>query len=293
MIASALAFSLVASLAVALAGRRETRLAAAALLLLLAIPLLQFLPKWQLLPGPGMEPGSPSPLPLAAWIGGSLFIALRILRSTLTIARWKRRALKVGSVAIDRCREALILQSTDLESPVAAGILKPVIMVPEAWQGWTEETRRIVIAHEVAHHARRDPLWRLLGLLACAIHWFNPLVWWLARRQRLDAEFDCDARVVGSGIPASHYASVLCDLAATRATPAAAIAMAEESLLRGRVRRLVQPVREFPPLIAGILLCAVVAAAVALSLIGREEPSPTVPAGEVRLRLSASPFPGN
>ncbi|MFM2241293.1 MAG: hypothetical protein RLZ97_148, partial [Verrucomicrobiota bacterium] len=49
MIATAIVFSLLASGLVAIAGRREPRLAVAAMVALLLIPLLHFLPKWQVL----------------------------------------------------------------------------------------------------------------------------------------------------------------------------------------------------------------------------------------------------
>ncbi|MCU0797260.1 MAG: M56 family metallopeptidase [Akkermansiaceae bacterium] len=292
MIATALLFSLFASGLVALAGRREPRLAAGAMLALLLIPMLQFLPKWEVLPLQGKDMTSTFPWG-RLWLGVSALLTLRLPLAALTLHRWRRQGQVAGSIAVSKERNAEIILSPWVSGPMAAGIFRPVIFVPSCWPSWSEETRRIVLTHELAHLRRRDPLWLVLGQLACALHWFNPLVWWLARRQRIDAEFACDASVVESGIPAKRYASLLCDLAAGGTPPATAVAMAQESLLRGRVKHLFQPAHVCPPLATALLLGSLIAAAVALSIIGTRSPEVPVPIQEIQLRLSADPFPGN
>ncbi|MEZ6015517.1 MAG: M56 family metallopeptidase [Planctomycetota bacterium] len=47
-----------------------------------------------------------------------------------------------------------------LESPIAIGVLRPEIVVPtRALSELSRPLARALIAHELAHHARRDPLW--------------------------------------------------------------------------------------------------------------------------------------
>ncbi len=80
-------------------------------------------------------------------------------------------------------------------SPFLLGILRPRIYLPS---GMDEGQMDYVLAHERAHLQRGDHIWKPLGYLLLAVHWFNPLVWvayWLFCR---DIETACDERVVRS-----------------------------------------------------------------------------------------------
>ena len=80
-----------------------------------------------------------------------------------------------------------------LSSPALTGLLRPRILLPE---GVEEERRAFALAHE-AMHARRRDLWRKALLLwVCALHWFNPLVHWMAAAASRDLERSCDEAAV-------------------------------------------------------------------------------------------------
>ncbi|GAA5482508.1 M56 family metallopeptidase [Haloferula sargassicola] len=290
MIAATLIFSVIAALLVATLGRREPRLAATALVFLLAMPLLSLLPKIGVLPATTEAAPSSRLLPMF-WLAGSIFLLLRLAVSLNTLRRWRHESGLLDSMPISPRRLAEIRLFDSLDGPVAAGILRPVVFVPSAWRGWSRETRDVVLAHELAHLRRRDPLWRLLGELACAVHWFNPLSWWLNRRLAMEAEHACDTQVLQTGVSAKRYAGLLCDLASTRRVPAMALSMARPSLLRQRVQRLFRPAGVVSPLVTALLLATVGVCAVAVSVIGRSKRP--IPVEEVRLRLSADPFPGD
>jgi len=57
---------------------------------------------------------------------------------------------------------------------------------------------RWVLAHELAHVRRRDYLVRWLEWSACAVFWWNPVVWWAQRNLRASEEVCCDALVLSS-----------------------------------------------------------------------------------------------
>ena len=61
-----------------------------------------------------------------------------------------------------------------------------------------------VLAHELAHVSRRDYLVRWLEWLACAIYWWNPLVWWAQHNLRATEEICCDELVLSSFKPSAH-----------------------------------------------------------------------------------------
>lgn len=290
---SALAFSIVAALAVALAGRREAtgsdRLSAAALMMLLGLPLLGLLPGWTILPS-SESAGAGRATTLLGWslpLGTALGL-LRLLRASRLLSGWIRNSRPLGHRFTADGRRIQIRELPDLPSPCAAGVRRPVILVPPGWSSLPRDRRDMVLAHETAHHQRRDPLWRLLAALACALHWFNPLVWWLARRHALQAELACDAAVLAAGTPPDRYAHLLCDLARVRPTPL--VAAMSGSMLGKRVDRLQSPTRHLSRFSLGLSLLLLFAAGFACGL---SRPSNPVPANEIHLRLSANPFPAN
>lgn len=83
--------------------------------------------------------------------------------------------------------------SDDISSPFTMGILKPCIFLSTKTK--TEDSKYI-IAHELTHIKRKDYMWKQLGFLILAIHWFNPLVWVAYYLFCKDIEFACDEKVV-------------------------------------------------------------------------------------------------
>lgn len=80
-----------------------------------------------------------------------------------------------------------------IPGPFILGVIRPRIYIPSD----LEECQTVhIIAHERAHLKRLDNLWKPLGFIILAIHWFNPLVWLAYVLLCRDIEFACDERVV-------------------------------------------------------------------------------------------------
>ena len=115
--------------------------------------------------------------PLQIWIpvltGIWLFgIAALFLYSAVSYWRLHR---KVCEAVILRGN---IYQSENICSPFVLGIIRPKIYLP-----YHMDSREMdhVIAHEQTHIRRKDHWWKPLGFLLLTIHWFNPLMWLMAR----------------------------------------------------------------------------------------------------------------
>ena len=292
-IVSILAFSLIAAVAVAWSGRRGAAgsdlLSGLALVILLALPFLALLPGWAVLPA---SPAS-GPVPessVLAWIlgAGMLLGCIRLLVSSIRLRCWVRQSTWLESHIAESGRRIEIRCLPTLKGPCAVGIRRPMILVPSHWTSLPPTDRAMVLAHELAHHGRRDPLWRLLGAIACAIHWFNPFVWWLARRHVLQAELACDAAVLATGAAPSRYAHLLCDLAQGRTTPLA-VAMSSSALGK-RVDSLQRPGTRLSRLTLTIFTAALLTVGLACGLSRAVHP---IPSSEIHLRLGANPFPGD
>lgn len=293
---SMLLFSAVAAALVFLAGRRDKacdpRLTVIALALLVIFPLSAFLPKFDLLP-PRLVGEGPVSFPwmnvlMFVWISGFLVASLRLGIAAKGISNWRKRSSPVD------CMDGIeIRRLPGLKGPVAAGVFRAVVFVPEGWNDWSHETRQIILNHEMNHHRRHDPLWRWIAEIACAVNGCNPLVLWMARRLTLQCELACDAMVLKNGVPSSAYARLLCDFAEDRVPCGPLLAMSTRSSLEMRVGRLVRPKKGQGSI--GLFACIAlpILSAGALASFGpRRGIEAPVSNEEVQLRWSANPFPG-
>lgn len=106
-------------------------------------------------------------------------------------------------------RQVRLLSSSHFSVPMTWGLVRPSILLPEDANEWPESRRRIVLLHEMAHIRRFDWATNLVGEVARALHWFDPLVWFMVRRLRLESEKACDDLVVRNGTAAADYAAEL------------------------------------------------------------------------------------
>ena len=105
-----------------------------------------------------------------------------------------------------------------LPSACLVGMFRPFIALPLTAK--PQEAIQ-VLTHEVCHIKNYDPLWNVLRLLCCAIHWFNPLVWIAASMSRTDTELRCDDRVIAPMAQEERqaYANVLLRASSRRNAP--------------------------------------------------------------------------
>lgn len=191
-----------------------------------------------------------SVLLFSMWLSGFVLVLLQILSGMIAVRLLANR----GSPIVDRTwtdlseelgdrlfitRSIRLLQSPDCTSPMTWGGWNPVVMLPENAVKWSDEKKRCVLTHEYAHIKRWDTVSQTLSRVVCAAQWFNPLVWFAAKKYRAEREFACDQYVIESGLSATGYAQYLLDIAltfkSTLARPYGALMMARPSQLEGRV----------------------------------------------------------
>ena len=140
------------------------------------------------------------------WATGTVVVLLWYGFSHLRFLRWLRRwgdpvvnnaAIRAFNELGDKlelnARPELLL-CTGLHVPVLVGVISPRLLLPE---GEMEECAlRYSLLHELTHFKRRDIWMKSLALLVNAIHWFNPLMWYLTRLVERDTELACDEAVL-------------------------------------------------------------------------------------------------
>ena len=100
-------------------------------------------------------------------------------------------------------------------SPMIVGAIKPTLLLPE--MELTAEQLSLVFRHELIHYRRRDIWYKLLLMMANAIHWFNPMVWLMVYAADRDLELSCDEAVVAGRDEAYREEYGRCLLAVVRA----------------------------------------------------------------------------
>ncbi|TNV60752.1 biotin transporter BioY [Corallococcus exiguus] len=136
-------------------------------------------------------------------------------------------------------RPPTLLVSDEVVSPLAAGLVSPVIVLPaKALRDLPEDSLRMALAHEVAH-LRRGDLW--LGwvpALAETVLFFHPLARQAAREYALAREEACDAEALRlTGAEPADYGELLIAFGITR-PPGSAAALGASAHLHALHRRL-------------------------------------------------------
>ena len=202
-------------------------------------------------PDPSIALASTEALVAAApwlWPMGSLVVSLwylagwwisarRARLSPCAPASWRRQAADL--------REQLGIQQTVAirvlphnTSPLVTGLWQSTVLLPPVARAWSDERRQAVLLHELAHVRRGDCRVQALAHAACALYWFNPLVWKAAAALRAERERACDDEVLRHGARPSSYAEHLLEIARDLTPgmrPTAALAMARPAELEGRL----------------------------------------------------------
>ncbi|WP_251319641.1 M23/M56 family metallopeptidase [Flintibacter muris] len=149
-----------------------------------------------------MEARVISPIAAVYWTGAALSVlfftaaylwALRRFWDAVPaeddfLLRWQREHPTLFPVQI-RVSQAV-------SAPMAYGLLRPVILLPEDTD-WSDQNQlSCILTHEYVHIRRGDLFWKLLLTAALCIHWFNPLVWAMYFLANRDLELACDERVI-------------------------------------------------------------------------------------------------
>ncbi len=234
-----------------------------------------------------------SPALLSTMVGSRFSYWIPILWSFGAVAFLFRLALghTVAELAVRRgiristSMEGLSMPviEADVPGPVVTGLLRPTILVPRNARDWPETLLSAAYRHELAHVERLDLWTTLAGQLACAIYWFHPLVWALARRMRTLQELACDDAVLSSGFAPVAYAEALVAVAGQftsttlRTGKVQGCHMLTEKTLKSRIARLVdgslRRVDSAATLRHASMVFVAVAACIGLANAGPQQPA--------------------
>lgn len=141
---------------------------------------------------------------VALWSLGAGLLALRMALGLAWVDRARRAHASVAGLEwqarFDRlvakfrlCRDVSLRVVGELDSPVAAGCWRPMVLVPAALIArMPPELLEALLAHELAHIKRHDYLVNLIQSAIEALLFYHPVVWWLSKQIRIERELIAD-----------------------------------------------------------------------------------------------------
>lgn len=161
------------------------------------------------------------------WIG--VLWASGVITSAVWLAlRWNKcqKVLEDSAIisnqtaekVLKKCRITADVYTCDrISSPLAVGLKHPEIYLPTHLDFSNHEMLTHIITHEAMHIKYRDNWMKTVMLAALCLHWYNPLIWWMARELSRDLESACDeaALSVLEGDNRKNYAYSLMAMAAS------------------------------------------------------------------------------
>lgn len=233
-----------------------------------------------LVAGPAVGPGWQDGI-IWGWSLGAGALLLRTAGGWWRLHALRARCTPLGQAAQARLqglavrmgmrRVPMLVEAAWANGPLTLGWLRPLVVVPLGFlSAMPPACVDALLAHELAHVARRDFLHGLIQRVVEALLFFHPVIWWMSRRLTCDRELCCDDAVIHHLANRRAYVNGLARLAATRAASTWAPHAHGGSLVH-RIERLVRPrpVHRARPLIAvlGVMLMCLPAWA--------EAPAPT------------------
>lgn len=160
---------------------------------------------------------------LMCWLLGAGFLSLRALRAWRLTRRWGDEGESITDSALtaslsqlcqyfDLARLPQLRSCPFIDTLALTGVWRPTIfLAPRFLQ---EEGQKaplpLMLAHELAHHKRRDLAWNWLLWIRQTLFWFHPLVWVGARGWRMAQEVACDELAIkATQVPVAAYGAML------------------------------------------------------------------------------------
>ena len=137
------------------------------------------------------------PMVVTCWLAGLGFFLLRMLGGLAYLERLRqsgRSAAADWQGRFDQIRRRLavtrpvrLLESALVKTPMAIGVLKPVILMPVGViNGLSPAEVEAILAHELAHIRRSDYLFNIFQSILEVLYYFNPSVWWISANSRME-----------------------------------------------------------------------------------------------------------
>ncbi|MES2902139.1 MAG: M56 family metallopeptidase [Pseudomonadota bacterium] len=220
------------------------------------------------------------------WAVCCAVLALRMALGLLWVARasqartgnpqWQARLNHMAS-AWGITRKVRLCLVDDLASPLTAGWLRPVVLLPASLvSGMPPDLLEALLAHELAHIRRFDYLVNLGQNVIETLLFFHPAVWWISGRIRVEREQIADDLAAHHLNAPRTLALALSELEKHQFGGHHLAMAASGGELSARIRRLMRPAPAHPGWGAAAPLAGLALACAALVAHAQPSAPPTV-----------------
>lgn len=123
---------------------------------------------------------------LLIYIIGYVRLLMTLRRNSVPISCPEIQAYTSKTIQVRVCE--------NLVSPFILGILRPTLILPK--RNLSPSQLNNILRHEMTHFRRKDLLYKYLTAFVKCVHWFNPVVYYVAREIYIECEISCDLSVV-------------------------------------------------------------------------------------------------
>lgn len=106
----------------------------------------------------------------------------------------ERQEIELLNHLLKRKNSLKLYKNTIVESPFLIGVFRPVVILPD--KKYEVMKLRNILIHEITHMHRYDIAVKWLLIFLGAVHWFNPLVYFVRREMNKACELACDEAVI-------------------------------------------------------------------------------------------------
>lgn len=190
-----------------------------------------------------------------AWSAGVLLLSLRawrqwrglkaLVRMATLIPEWQHQVAAMAA-RFGLRRRVTVLCSKVIATPAVVGWVRPVILLPLAVVCNFPATQiELILAHELAHLRRWDPLANLFQVVLETLCFYHPVVHWISRDVRNEREICCDELALSvSGGSRRAFVTALAELGELRERHGSLLLAASGGVLLDRVQHMVMPERQ-------------------------------------------------
>lgn len=120
-----------------------------------------------------------------------VFYVRKLNRHNIIVDRQETELL---NTLLDKKDTLRLYKNSIVKTPILIGFFRPAVILPD--KKYENMKLRNILMHEITHVQRYDIFVKWLFIFVGAIHWFNPLVYFVRREMNKACELACDESVI-------------------------------------------------------------------------------------------------